>query len=147
MAYVQLNASQDAQAELLKALELNPKSLSPYYPLSVLLFGQKRYAEEERLLLQAMGMDKQGWQWPFELARCYAGQGAWAKALQFGKMAHELPNSPSKTHLLMADLYSSTGDTETAVRELEEFVRLDPQNPYIPRAQQALERLRLKKLD
>src|SRR6266478_387354 len=147
MAYLQLNSSQDAQAELLKALELNPKSISPYYPLSVILFSQKRFAEEERLLLQAMGMDKQGWQWPFELARCYAGQGSWDKALQYGKLAHELPSAPSKTHLLMADLYSNTGDTETAVRELEEFVRLDPQNPYIPRARQALERLRFERPD
>lgn len=145
MAYVQLNTRQDAQAEFVKALQLNPKSLSPYYPLSVLLFSQKRFAEEERLLLQALEMDKQGWQWPFELARCYAGQGSWEKALQYGKLAHELPNAPSKTHLLMADLYSNTGDMETAARELEDFVRLDPESPYIPRAQQALDQLRHKR--
>src|SRR6266446_1159888 len=145
MAYVQLNSGRDAQAEFRKALELNPKSLSPYLPLAVLLFSEKRYAEEERFLLQAIEMDKQGWQWPFELARCYAGQGSWDKALQYGKMAHELPNAPSKTHLLMADLYSNAGDTETAAREIEDFVRLDPESPYIPRAREALDQLRHKK--
>ncbi len=147
MAYVQLKSTRDAQEEFLKALALNPKSLSPYYPLSILLFAEKRFAEEERLLLRAMEMDKQGWQWPFELARCYAGQGSWDKALQYGKMAQQLPNTPSKTHLLMADLYSNTGDTETAVREIEDFVRLDPESPYIPRARQALDELRHKRQD
>lgn len=142
MAHLQLNDSEQAQAALEKARELNPKALEPYYPLAVLLVSQKRYDEAERLLLQAMGMDQQDWKWPFELARCYGNSGQWEKALKHGQMAHDRPNAPSKVHILMADLYSSMGNREKALEELEKFAKMDPASPFMPRVQEMMAQLR-----
>jgi len=142
MAQLQLNSLEDARASLAKAVELDSKSLGPYYPLAVVLITLKRYPEAETMLQRAMEMDPQGWQWPFELARCAAAQGQWEKALQYGGKAHEQPNAPTKVHLLMADLYNNTGNTKKQIEELEEFARLDPNSPFMPRVRQVLEQLR-----
>lgn len=142
MAYLQLKSNSEAQAALSHSIELNSKFLQPYYPLAVLLMTQKQYDEADRLLLKAMELDPQDWRWPFELARCYAYRGEWQKALTYGKMAHERPLPPSKVHILMADLYSGLGETDQAIAELEEFSKLDPTSPYMPRVKQALRQLR-----
>ncbi len=145
MAYLQMNELDEGHTALAKAIELDPKFLKAYHPLSVVLISLKRYREAQTLLLRAMDLDKNGWQWPFELARCHAAEGQWDKALAYGQMAHDRPDSPSKVHLLMADLYSNTGQAEKAIEELEKFSKLDPSSPFMPRVQQVLEQLRKQK--
>ena len=142
LAYVQMSSPGEALTALRKAIELDPKATGPYHPLGVLLFSLQRYEEAEQVLLKAMESDPQGWQWPFELARCYAKQGKWDKALEYGLMAHDRPNAPTKVHLLMADLYSNTHQPGKAIEELEKFQKLDPDSPFMPRVQQALAELR-----
>ena len=66
LSHVQLSEQSEAQNALSNAMTLDPTSLAPYYPMAMSLFSQKRYAEEEVLLLKALAMDKGGWQWPFE---------------------------------------------------------------------------------
>lgn len=142
MARLQLNENDKAKAAFRKAIELNPEYVEPYYPLAVLLASERRYDEAEGLLLQAMEKDPRGWRWPFELARCYARRNNWEKALTYAEIAQALPNPSSKVHLLLADLYSGLGQKEKAIAELEEFTRVDPQSPYMPKVQQALAELR-----
>jgi tetratricopeptide (TPR) repeat protein len=146
MAHLQTNSPSEGQTALRKAIELNPKFLEPYYPLADLLVRQKQYEEAERLLLQALAQDKQDWRWPFELAFAYAKHGQWDKAMEYGQMASAQPNAPSKVHLLMADLYSNTGNASKAIAELEEFEKIDPHSSHIPRVQQVLGELRKQNL-
>jgi tetratricopeptide (TPR) repeat protein len=141
-AYAQLNSAKDAESSFRKAIELKPDFMSPYYPLAMVLFGQKRFDEEEQLLQEAMKQNADGWQWPFELARCAALRAQWDKALKYGKAAIGKENAPSKVHLLMGDLYSNTGDNDDAIAEFELFRKLDPHSPYIPKVEQALVKLR-----
>jgi tetratricopeptide (TPR) repeat protein len=141
-AYAQLNSPKEAESAFRKAIELKPDFLSPYYPLAMVLFGQKRYDDEEQLLQQAMKQNADGWQWPFELARCTALRGQWDKALEYGHMASGKPSAPSKVHLLMGDLYSNSGHIPEAIAEFEQFVKADPQSPYMPKVEKALVSLR-----
>ncbi len=142
MAQAATNSSDEAIASLRKAIELKASFLEPYYPLGVLLETRKDYDEAERVLQAAFEQDPKGWRWPFEMARCLASTKQWKQALEYGQKAHALPDVPTKVHLLLADLYSNTGDPVKAVAELEEFKKLDPQSPYIPRVEQALPQLR-----
>jgi tetratricopeptide (TPR) repeat protein len=142
MAYLQLNSPREAQDALRQAIKLNPKFIEPYYPLATLLVGAKQYGEAERLLLQAQELDPKGWRWPFELARSKAEQHQWDQALAYGEKARALPNAPTMVHLLMSDLYSNTGQPSKAIAELQEFEKLDPSSPYIPRVQRVIEELR-----
>lgn len=79
-AQLQAGAASDAEASLRKAIALDSHMTAPYYPLALLLFGQRRYTEENELLLEAQQLDATDWRWPFELARCYAQQSQWGSA-------------------------------------------------------------------
>ncbi|MGH9424891.1 MAG: tetratricopeptide repeat protein, partial [Terriglobia bacterium] len=142
MAYLQLNSASEAEKALRKAISLQPKLATPYYPLAMLLFGQKRYVEEEELLVEGAKLDSRDWKWPFEIARCKAQRGQWEDALRYAKEAVRLAGAPSKVHLLLADIYSNSGRPWEAVSELELFVHLDPQSPYVRRVQEVLPTLR-----
>jgi len=144
MAYLQMNPQQPdkAQPALQKAVDLNPKFLDPYFPLSDLLMAGKQFDKVVPLLLTADQQDAKNWRWPYQMAMCYSKQGIWDKALSYGQTALSRPNPPTKIHLLMADVYSNSGDPAKAVAELEQFEKLDPKSPYIARIEQVLPELR-----
>lgn len=141
-AQLQANAASDAEGSLRKAIALNAHMTAPYYPLALLLFGQRRYTEEKELLLEAQKLDASDWRWPFELARCLAQQSQWAGALRCGVTASGSANAPSKVHLLLADIYANSGRPHEAVAELELFAKLDPKSSYMARVREVLPVLR-----
>ncbi|MCL6565649.1 MAG: tetratricopeptide repeat protein [Acidobacteriia bacterium] len=141
-AYWELRRNSEAETAFRKALELNPNYLYPYYPLAVLLTAQRRFDEAEQLLRRAMELDPDGWQWPFEMARCLVGRNNWVQALEYAELARSKSNAPPKVHLLLADLYSGLGQNEKAIEALETYLRLEPQGPYAAQADKALADLR-----
>lgn len=141
-AQVQTKASSAAEASLRKAIALNAHMSAPYYPLAVLLFGEQRYGEEEKVLLEAQKLDASDWRWPFELARCRAQQSHWESALQYGLQASRSADAPPKVHLLLADIYANFNRPRDAVAELELFAKLDPGSPYMERVREVLPILR-----
>jgi tetratricopeptide (TPR) repeat protein len=142
MAYLQAKQPKEAQSALQKAVELNPKFLDPYFPLSELLIAGKQFDKAVPLLVAADQQDARNWRWPYQLAMCYAKQGMWDKALNYGQTALARPDPPTKVHLLIADIYSNSGNPAKAVAELEEFEKLDPKSPYVARIDQVLPELR-----
>lgn len=141
-AQVQAGASSAAEASLRKAIDLNARMSAPYYPLAVLLFGERRYAEEEKLLLEAQKLDPADWRFPFELARCHAQQAQWDTALRYGIEASSRDNVSPKVHLLLSDIYANSNRPREAVAELEIFAKLDPGSSYMGRVRQVLPILR-----
>src|SRR6266849_35960 len=137
-AQMQLNDAKAAETSLRKAIALDAHRTGPYYPLSMLLFGQRRFNDEEELLLSAQKQDAADWRWPFELARCHAQQSRWDRALQYGLATTGIANAPSKVHLLLADIYANSDKPREAVAELELFAQLDPQSPYMARVREVL---------
>ncbi len=142
LAQLQLQALDDAEKSLVRALELEPRLLPPYHPLATILITRRRFDEADKLLLRVLDLDPKGWQWPFELARSQAMQRNWEQAIVYGKQAHAASNVPTKIHLLMADIYSNAGQVDLASAELDEFEKLDPQSPYMPKVRQARAQLR-----
>ena len=141
-AHLQLGEAGPAEKSLRKALALDPRATLPYYPLAMSLFSQKRYDEEQKLLLEAQKQDAADWRWPFELARCEAQQGRWETALQYGVETSKNAKAPPRIHLLLADIYSNSNRPREAVAELELFAQLDPQSPYMTRVREVLPSLR-----
>ncbi|HET8923369.1 MAG TPA: carboxypeptidase regulatory-like domain-containing protein [Candidatus Acidoferrum sp.] len=142
MAQMQIKAAPGAEASLHKAIALDAHRTAPYYPLAMLLFGQRRLSEEHELLLQAQKQDAADWRWPFELARCEAQEGRWDAALQYGIEAGKNANAPTRVHLLLADIYANASRPREAVAELELFAKLDPQSTYMERVREVLPVLR-----
>jgi Tfp pilus assembly protein PilF len=125
-----------------KAIELDPSLAMAHTMLGKLYLDQKRFREAETALLEGTRLDPTGWQAPYELTRCYYKMGKLAKALEFGRRAHDAPHAPTSMHLLMVDLYRQANDKQAALRELEEFMKADPKSPYMQQVKQAMEDLK-----
>jgi len=144
VAQLQVNDASAAEASLRKAISLDARRTGPYYPLAMILFSQRKFSDEQQILLQAQALDPSDWRWAFEIARADAQQGNWNEALQGALAVRTMPNAPTKIHLLLGDIYSNTGRLKESIDELELFLHLDPQSPFVPRIQQVLPELRRK---
>jgi Flp pilus assembly protein TadD len=142
MAYLELRDAEKAEAALRKAVEMNAGFLLPVHPLAVVLLARRELDEAERLLLRAQERDPEGWQWPYELARCHGTRGDWPKALPYGLRARAHEQAPAKVHLLMVDIYRNLGDYPKAIEELEAFAHREPRSPLLPRVEAMLRELR-----
>ena len=145
-AQMQTGALAAAEASLRKAISIDSKRTGPYYPLAMILFGQKKFSDERQVLEDAQKIEPSDWRWGFELARSNAQQGNWGKALEAALEVRKMPNAPTKIHLLLGDIYSNSGHVKEAIDELELFVHLDPESPFVSRVKQVLPELK-KQLD
>jgi len=141
-AQMQINEAAAAEASLRKAIAIDAHRTAPYYPLAMLLFSQRRFDDEHQLLLSAKSLDPNDWRWPFELARLNAQQGNWEPALAYALEASKHSGAPTRTHLMLADIYANSNRPRDAVAELELFVQLDPQSEYMERVHDVLPVLR-----
>ncbi len=145
LAYMRQKQSEAAMKALSKAIELSPRVSLARTLRGKLYREAKKFAEAETELLESIRLDSQAWDAPYELAFCYYYMGKLDKALEYARRAHDLPQAASATHLLLVDLYMRAKDPQAALRELEEFAKADPQSPFMPRVQQAINQLRTQK--
>ena len=137
-AQMQLNEAPAAEASLRKAIAIDAHRTAPYYPLAMLLFSQRRFDDEQEILLAAKTQDTADWRWPFELARCDAQQAHWETALQYALEASKNASAPTRVHLMLADIYANSDRPREAVAELELFAQLDPESTYMDRVREVL---------
>jgi tetratricopeptide (TPR) repeat protein len=141
-AQMLINEAAAAEDSLRKAIAIDARRTAPYYPLAMLLFSQRRFDDEQQLLLAVNTLDPADWRWPFELARCAAQQGQWETALQHALEASKNASAPTRVHLMLADIYANSDRPRDAVAELELFAQLDPRSAYMERVHEVLPVLR-----
>lgn len=144
-AHMHRNEASDAKTALLKAIELSPRLVVAHTLLGKLYIEERKFEEAEKSLLQSVALNPQGWDTHFEMSRCYFNMGKLDKALRYAERAHGLPGAATSTHLLLVDIYMKRNEREHALRELREFMKADPQSPFIPRVRQMIDRLRAER--
>jgi len=120
-----------AEASAKRATEIDPALAMAHTLLGKVYVQRELYTVAESELLESTRLDPQSWEAPYQLARCYYDTRQFDKAIEVGLRAHGMVGVPSTVHLLMVDLYTAVNDRAGALRELDEFVRVDPQNPYM----------------
>ena len=138
----QLKKYEAAADSCRKASQIDPRLGVVHILLGKIYLHQKKYAEAEPELLEGARLEPRSWEPPYELARCYYNTGDLNKALDNGLRAHSMPAAPSSVHLLMFDLYNARRDKDAAVRELDEFIKADPESPYIGAVKRKMEALK-----
>ena len=125
-----------------QAAEIDPRLAMPHALLGKIYVQQGKYNEAETQLLEASRLDPKSWEAPYELARCYCSMKQFDKAMNVGLRVHEMPGAPTTVRLLMVDLYGAVHDLTTALRELEEFSKADPQSPYMAAVKRRIDTLK-----
>lgn len=148
-AYVQLGlahlqAAQLAEAEqvLHKALAIYPGNARAGMLLGTVYNQQGRPQDAVGVLQEAVKISPDAWQVHFELGRAFLELGNLGEGYRHARRAHELKAEVPGVHLLVYNMCIARQDYETALQELEEFLRLYPDNALGARVRQQRDAMR-----
>ncbi len=128
-AYVEQQKYKEAEAALQKAIQLDPKAPGAYIELGATFNQMKNYPEAEKALNQGLELNPDAVAGHYELAKTYMALGRWQDAEPHAvKALAGLPDVPP-VHVLMGNILLKKRDAEGALREFQEYLRLDPNGP------------------
>jgi tetratricopeptide (TPR) repeat protein len=125
-AYLQENDLKDAQPAFEKAIQLNPKSAEAFIKLGATFNQMKNYPEAEKALNQGLELNPEAVAGHYELAKTYMAQGRWQDAEPHAVKALAGLPDVAPVHVLMGNILLKKRDAEGALREFQEYLRLDP---------------------
>lgn len=141
VVYYQTNRLDDAIAQYQKALSLDPKDAETQYLLGAAYTQKQNLAEAEKAFNTALGLKP-------ELAPAYVGLGNiyllkkdFEKATTALEKANSLqPNAP-ETLFALGQAYEGSGRKPEAIQAFNQFLQLNPPEPFRSQAQDHLQKL------
>jgi Tfp pilus assembly protein PilF len=140
-AYLQLRAWQDAQSAFEKAVKLEPANTQALLGLAVTLNAQQDFGKAEKTLEHSLQLDPKSAEAHYELGKCFWGMGKWEEAEPHAVQAIALNKDFPPAHVLMGNIYLRKRDAGSALKEFQEYLRLDPQGPFAPATKELMERI------
>jgi tetratricopeptide (TPR) repeat protein len=142
-----------AEQVLKTVIEIDPKAFNAYFALGEVYRRQKKFSEAEKNLQSGLAIEARSAQAHFTLARVYWEQAAglkdeaqWRppleKAYQEVKQALELDPNLAAAHLLKGNLYFKVRRAEDALKEFEEYLRLDPNGESAAPTRELVEKIK-----
>jgi tetratricopeptide (TPR) repeat protein len=116
----------DAEAEFLRALELNPSNADAYDYYGRLLSSLERHDEAISMLQRAQELDPVAHR--VDLATELLRAGRYDDALRSARVAMDVDPQYARGHATLAWAYLKTGRNDEGLAELEQAVRLAPGN-------------------
>jgi cytochrome c-type biogenesis protein CcmH/NrfG len=126
LAYLQDQRLKEAQTALERAVQLDPKSAAGHLTLGACLNQQKNYVGAEKALLAGLELEPESPEGHYELAKNYWAQRRWQEADPHVRKAEELKPQVPGVHVLMGNILLQKRDNPGALREFNEYLRLDP---------------------
>ena len=152
-AYMDLQQWDKAEAALRKALEIDAHAANAFFALGEVYRRQKKYDQAEKVLLDGMAVESRSAQAHLTLARVYwekvAGvkdEAAWRpsmeKSYQEVNQALQFDPSLAAAHLLKGNLLFKVRRAEDALREYDEYLRLDPKGEFADQTRALADKIR-----
>ena len=131
-AYVQQQKYNEARTALQKAIQLDPKATGAYIELGATFNQLQKYPEAEKALNHGLELDPSAAVGHYELAKTFMALGRWQDAEpQVVKALAGLPDVPP-IHVIMGNILLKKRDAVGALREFQEYLKLDPNGPMAP---------------
>lgn len=141
--YLKLNDLQKSDEALQAALKIDPKAFMPLMNRGIVLVALKRYKDAEPLLREAVSMKGDQAITHYFLGQAVANLGNFDEAEKELSTAIKLGGDEMKeAHRLLAIIYSSRGDKNHAIAELETYLRLNPTTPDAEQLRNAILKLK-----
>jgi Flp pilus assembly protein TadD len=141
-AYMDKSDWEKAENELRQALIIAPNTIGAHFALGELYFRTKRHSEAEKEMLAGIKLDPTSIQGHFMLGRLYYSLGDLSKAGPHVGTALRLSPTFARGHLLAANILLRARQTENAIVEFEEYVRLEPKGEFTEQAKETVRKLR-----
>jgi tetratricopeptide (TPR) repeat protein len=130
-----------AETAFQRASELKAGSAAAILSLGEVYWRQKRYDEAEKTLLDGLKLDDKSWHGHFTLARLYWDQDNIAKAGP--AIGHTLQLKPdfAEAHLLAGNILLKINQSQRALAEYQEYLKLEPKGEFAPQARELVQKL------
>jgi Tfp pilus assembly protein PilF len=131
-----------AEEALRKSIELSSGQYAEaFFNLAALLTDTKRYAEAETVARKGVAADKSSWRGPFELARALVALKQTDEAEKNAQQARDIMPDNPPVYLLLANIHIQKKDYPSIVKDLDEYLRLAPNDPSAEQARKTRERV------
>jgi tetratricopeptide (TPR) repeat protein len=140
-AYVQTQQWTEAQAAFEKAVKLEPANPEALLGLGVALDGQKDFNGAQKPLQQSVQLAPNSAEAHYELGRSLWALGKWQEAEPHCTRAITINKDFPPSHVLMGNIYLRHRDAGSALKEFNEYLRLDPQGPFAEPVKEMVEKI------
>jgi tetratricopeptide (TPR) repeat protein len=141
LAEMQLRRWADAQFAFEEAAKVEPGNAKAYLGIGSALNEQQNYAEARQALEHSLEIAPDSAEAQYELARTLAATGKWEQAAPHVQRAIALNPAYAGPHALMGNIYVQREQPEPALKEFQEFLRLDPQSSMAPAVKSLISQL------
>jgi Flp pilus assembly protein TadD len=141
VAYRKLKRDQEAETALRKAIELSENhSAKSQITLASLFVDEGKFADAEALARQVLATVPENWAANYELARALMGQHRTDEAEKSILEALKAKPDISEAYLLLANIHMNRNDQASLIKDLDNFLRLDPKGPQSDKAREMRDR-------
>jgi tetratricopeptide (TPR) repeat protein len=139
-AYYQLQDLSHAEEALQKSVDLSSGQYADaMFTLAAILTDTKRYTEAESLSRRGISVDASSWRGPFELARALTARKQTDEAEKSAQKSRDLMPDNPPVYLLLANIHIQRKDYPALIRDLDDYLRLEPVGPEADQARKTKE--------
>lgn len=142
LAQMHLGQWSDAQWAFEEAAKVEPGNAKAYLGAGSALNEQKNYTPAQAALQESLELRPDSAETHYEMGRSLWGQNKWQDAEQHVRQAIELNKDYAGPHALMGNIYLQREDPENALKEFQEYLRLDPEGSLAPSVKQMVAQLK-----
>lgn len=142
LAQMQLGQWSDAQWAFEEAEKVEPGNAKAYLGAGSALNEQKDYAAAQKALQESLDLRPDSAEAHYEMARSLWAQDKWQAAEPHARQAIELNKDYAGPHALMGNIDLRREDPEDALKEFQEYLRLDPQGSLAPSVKEIIAQLK-----
>ncbi len=137
LAYLELGKDEDAEKSAQKSIELsNDKFAAADFDLGAMLMNRSRFAEGEKIVRRGLDLDPDAWIGHYELGRALFYEKRVPDALKSAEQARALQPNAAIVYRLLALVHMSQHDEPALLKDLDTYIKLDPDSALGVRAKQ-----------
>jgi cytochrome c-type biogenesis protein CcmH/NrfG len=140
-AYAQQKDAANAKDSLERAIQADPKVPEAWFTLGMLQNALKDFAGAEKSLTEGLKLDDNAPQGHYELGKTYLAEGKIPEAEQHAQKAVALQPNNAPAHILLGNVAWKKQDAAGALKEYQEYLKLDPKGPMAPGAQAMVKKI------
>ncbi|HYL15320.1 MAG TPA: tetratricopeptide repeat protein [Terriglobales bacterium] len=142
LIYLDQKKFEDSQTALQKSAELDPKSGAAYLALGAVLNQERKYEDAEKALNRGLEIAPDASEGQYELAKAYWALGRWQEAEPHAQKAVAAHPDLAPIHVLLGNIALRKNDPQGALKEFQEYLRLDPKGPMADGSRAMVEKIR-----